>query len=155
MRHVKRHLYSVIAIISDVFNLDREHDGKVSKYDFQDVHMTLKNAPVGTQRLYPDVGASICNRRGVMAEKSFRFWRGCDIPRSSLMHIHFSALQHSYKIWRPHKCQSTDKRTDLWKWLRIYKNINLWCYSMLLHLLATAFLSLIHVQGDQGPSWGH
>ena len=89
------------AVTSDVFNL--EYDRKVSKYYIQVVHKwMLKNAPVGTQRLHPDVNA-FCNWRGVMAEKSLRFWRDCGIPRSSFMNIVLSALQHSYKIWTAHK----------------------------------------------------
>ena len=60
------------AIISDIFNLDLEHDRKVSKYNIQDVQKwMLKNASVGIQRFHPDVDAFICNWRGVMAEKLF------------------------------------------------------------------------------------
>ena len=87
-----------VGIILDVFNLDR----KVSKYDIQDVHKwKLKKTPVSTQRLHPDLGAFMCNWRGVMAEKSFKKvldgLRHHKIkPREHLL----SALQHSYKIWR-------------------------------------------------------
>ena len=62
MRLEKPQLKSVfnVAISSNVFNFDRENDRKVSKYDIQDVHKwILKNAPVGTQRLQPNIGAFI------------------------------------------------------------------------------------------------
>ena len=37
-------------------------DRKVSKYGIPDVHKwMLKNAPVGTQRLHPDIGDFLCN----------------------------------------------------------------------------------------------
>ena len=38
-------VWRFLAIVSDVFNLDMEHDKKVSKYDIQDVHKWMLRMP--------------------------------------------------------------------------------------------------------------
>ena len=72
-----------------------------------------------------------------------------------LTNIVLSALKHSHNIWsQPLKEQIYWNDCEFTETLIVTYSIQ-YRYSVLLHLLVTAYLSLIHVQRDQGPLCGH
>ena len=58
------------------------HESKKDKYDIPEIHACMeKNAQERTRKLESIVTACICNWKGVMAEKSYAFWRGMGFSR--------------------------------------------------------------------------
>ena len=96
-----------VSIVSDLSNLNEEHDRKVRKYDIRDVHTWMKeNNPSQTASIKPVFTAFVCNWRGVLAEKSYKFWTSVGVGKRLLTFYMLSVLLNTYNIWKFFKCST-------------------------------------------------
>ena len=94
-----------VSVVSDLANLNEEHDRKIRKYDIRDVHAWMKeNNPGQALNLKPVITAFVCNWRGVMSEKSYKFWTRFGVGKKLLTYYILSVLLNTYNIWKFFKC---------------------------------------------------
>ena len=94
-----------VSVVSDLANLNEEHDRKIRKYDIRDVHAWMKeNNPGQALNLKPVITAFVCNWRGVMSEKSYKFWTSFGVGKKLLTYYILSVLLNTYNIWKFFKC---------------------------------------------------